>query len=347
MSERRQLALLFAAVVALTAVGIVGATLFPEECEELEQAGELRLVFADAADALPVDDEVGAELEALGEDVGIGPWRGAVALPADAEVSRSEFGFFVVTDEDFVVLRPSIGIASAPRGRAGLDAIPTGASLALRAADGTTGVVNGEYELDRCGALPLGAEVLALDRGFGVVDEGPEVALITLSGDEGWRAPAAEAAHITGLAVVLADGERVTLHELNDGDERDEVVVAGGATSWFDAFGDRVLLADAGGVTPLVVTDDALRVDDPITLPFGPGAVDAAVLTPGGVVALGTVDGGRSALATDRSGDTAVLAPPVTPVALHASEDGMVGLLVDVDGSRALLVFGRDVAADG
>ena len=353
MSERRQLALLLAAVVALTAVGIVGATLFPEDCEDLELAGELRLAFTDAAVALPVGGGDGATLEALGEVAGVGPWRGAVALPPDAEVSRSEFGFFVVTSEDFTVLRPSIGIASAPRGRAGLDVIPTGTSLALRAEDGETAVVNGEYELDRCGSLPPDLDVLSLDRGFAVVADGPEVALVTLSGDEGWRTPAVRAAHITGDAVVLGEGTLVELRDLRDGERLDELVEvpAPAPVPWLDAVGDHLLLPAAGGVVPLTVSTAALAVEGTVALPFAPGPVTAAVTTPGGVVAVGAVDPGEgppvAALATDRDERAADLPASVTPLELHASEDGHVGLLVDVDGSRALLVYGPDRGGDG
>ena len=353
MSERRQLALLLAAVVALTAVGIVGATLFPEECEALEQVGELELAFTDAAVALPVADDVGRTLQDLGEVAGIGAWRGAVALPVGAEVSRSEFGFFVVASEDFAVLRPSIGIASAARGRASLDTIPTGTSLALRAEDGETGVVNGEYELDRCGILPPDLDVLALDRGFAMVVDGPEVVRVTLSGDEGWRTPTVRAAHITGDAVVLGEGSLLELRDLQDGELLDEVVQLPqpAPVPWLDATGDRLLLPADNGVVPVTVTSAALAREDAVDLPFAPGPVTAAVRTPGGIVALGTVDPGDgdavAALATDRRDRAADLPPSVTPLELHASEDGHVGLVVETDGSRALLVYGPDRASGG
>lgn len=350
MSERRQLALLFAAVVALTAVGVVGATLFPEDCEGLEQLGDLDLAFADAAAVLPVDEQVGTDLQALGDELGIGGWRGAVTLPDDATVSRSEFGFFVVTDEDFIVLRPSMGIASAPRGRVGLDVLPTGTSIALRADDGETGVVNGEYELDRCGSLPPDAEVLALDRGFAVIDEGAEVALVTFSGDDGWRAPAVRAAHVTGDAVVLGEGSLLELRELRSGevlDRRTELPLPT-PVPWLDATGDRLLLPADGGVVPLTITDVALDLGAPVPLPFGPGPATAAVTTPGGIVAVGTSDPGDGpavpALATDRRATAVALPDVVTPLELHASEDGHVGLVVEVEDSRALLVYGTDRA---
>ncbi len=352
MSERRQLALLLAGLVALTAVGVVGAALFPEACEDLEQVGDLELVFSDAADALPVDDEAGATLQALGEVAGVGPWRGAVALPDGAEVSRSEFGFFVVAGEDFTVLRPSLGIASAARGRAGLDTIPSGTSLALRAADGETGVFNGEYELDRCGSLPADLEVLTLDRGFAVVADGPEVALRTLSGEESWRAPAVAAAHVTGDTVLLGQDGLVELRGVRDGEVLDRFtdVPLPAPVPWLDAVDDRLLLPAQGGVVPLTVGTTALGAAAPVDLPFT-RPITAAVSTPGGVVALSTVDPGDgstvAALATGRGTPVAELPPGVAVRELHASQDGHVGLLVDVDGSLALLVYGPDRAANG
>lgn len=352
MSERRQLALLLAGLVALTAVGVVGASLFPEACEDLERAGDLELAFTDAADALPVAAEVGATLEGLGEVAGFGPWRGAVALPDDALVTRSEFGFFVADADDFAVLRPSLGIASVARGRAGLDVIPAGTSIALRAEDGETAVFNGEYELDRCGELPADLDVLALDRGFAVVADGPEVALVSLSGGELWRAPALQGAHVSADAVVLGQDGLVELRDVRDGEVLDRVteVPQPAPVPWLAAAGDALLLPADSGVVPLSVATAALETGAPVDLPFA-GPVTAAVVTPGGVVGLATADPAdesvAAALATDRVARPADLPPGVTPVGLHASEDGHVGVVVEVDGARALLVYGPDRATDG
>lgn len=333
MSERRQLALLLAGLVTLTLVGVVGATVFPEPCEGLEQVGELDLRFTDAVDSLPVAVDDGTSLEELGEDLGIGPWRGAVALPEDADVSRSEFGFFVTTAEDFVVLRPSMGIASAARGRAGLDVIPAGTSLALRAADGETGVVNSEYEMDRCGELPADLEVLAIDRGFAVVVDGGEVALVTLSGDEVWRAPAATAAHVHEEVVVLGRGDELELRSVRTGDVV-ATTAAGVGAPWLSAVGDLVLRSGAGVdrvglLAEGFVEQDAVAIDE---------AAEVAVGTPAGVVAV--LDDGR--VVTDRTAAGVALPAGVTALELHASEDGHVGLIVEVEGSRALLVYGPD-----
>jgi hypothetical protein len=353
VSERRQLTLLLVGLLVLTTAGVVGATLFPEDCEELERRGELELAFTDATAALPVDDQVGAALEALGPTAGIGPWRGAVTLPDGAVVSRSEFGFFIVTAEDFVVLRPSLGIASAPRSRAGAAAIPTGTSLALRAADGETGVFNGEYELDRCGQLPPNGDVLALDRGFAVVTDGPEVALVTLSGDEVWRAPSVRAAHITGEQVVLAEGALVELRDLQSGEVLDRLDDLPLVTPvpWIAAVDDRLLLPAVGGVVPVTIGSAALDPEVAVSLPGASGPVLDAAGTPGGIVALGAADPGGGTVSpvilTDRSALPAEVPPSVDLLELHASEDGHVGLLVAVDGVRALLVFGPDRAVTG
>lgn len=351
MSERRQLALLLAGLVALTAVGVVGATLFPERCEGLESRGELDLAFADAADALPVDAAAGEQLQALGEELGIGAWRGAVALPQDAVVSRSEFGFFVVTDEAFTVLRPSMGLVSAARGRVGLDAVPVGTSLALRAPDGETGVVNGEFEIDRCGTLPPGLPVLSLDRGFALVrdDVAAEVALVTLSGDEVWRVPAVADGHLTADAAVLGDDAGLELRDIRDGEVLDragglgvEGVASTGRSPWVDAREDQVLVPDGVELVAVTVQDTGLAVGEPLAVPFGDGTTVDAVATPAGVVALGADGSGASLLSTDRVTQPVDLPAGATGTELHASRDGHVGVVVTVDGVRALLVWGTD-----
>ena len=340
VSERRQLALLLAGLVLLTAVGFVGATLFPEACDDLEQVGQLDLRFADADDALHVDEQTGSALQALGEDAGIGPWKGAVPLPEGATVHRSEFGFFVVTADEFVVLRPSMGIASAPRGRAGLDVFPAGTSLALRAADGETGVYNGEYELDRCGELPADADVLAVDRGFAVVRDGAEVVLRTLSGDEVWRAPAVAGAHVTEDAVLLGQDGDVAQHDARTGAVVDRFadVPVPATVPWLEAVDDQLLLPAEAGLLPLLVEEEVLASSAVAPLPFVGPPLDAAV-APGGVVAIGASEGGATAIAL--TGAAATLLPEgVAATELHASQDGHVGLVVEVDGRRGLLVYG-------
>lgn len=337
MSERRQLALLFAGLVVLTAIGVVSATIFPEPCEELEQLGDIDVRFTDAADALPLSVAEGAAVEALGEGLGIGPWRGAVALPDDAAVSRSEFGFFVVTSDDYIVLRPSMGIASASRGRAGLDAIPVGTSLLLRAADGETAVVNGEYEVDRCGSLPPTPEVLTADRGFAVVGDEDEVELVTLSGDVLWTAPGTDLAHLVDDRVLLARDETIEVRELQSGDAVGSVdAVDMDGPSWAWAFADELLVPGDDEFRRLVVGEELALV---------PTGVDAAARpatgTPGGVVAA-LVGPGGPRLVTDRGGAVAVPAG-LAVTELHASQDGHVGVLLRAaTGERALAVYGPD-----
>lgn len=350
MSERRQLALLLAGLVALVAIGIGGATLFPERCTGLEQLGDLELAFTDAADALPLSDEDGETVHRVGEELGIGSWRGAVALPDGARILPSEFGFFIVTDQDFTVLRPSIGIASAARGRAGLDVIPAGASLALRAADGETGVFNGEYELDRCGQLPPDDVVRTIDRGFALVEDGPELVLVTLSDDEVWRTPAVVGGHLAPDVVVLGEGTLLELRDIRDGEVIDTTtdVPVPAPVPWLHAADDRLLLAADTGVVPVTVGAGGLALGEVVSLPLAPGPVTAAVRTPGGIVALGTSNNRdeplAAALATDRSPVAGELPPAIEAIALHTSQDGHVGVVVEVDGQQALLVYGPDVA---
>lgn len=348
MSERRQFALFVVGLVTLAAVGFVSATLFPEPCEGLVEVGELPLAFTDAVDALPLSEQRAVSLERVGQDAGVGPWRGAVALPDDARVLPSEFGFFVVTDEAFTVLRPSMGLVSAARSREGLEVVPTGTSLALRAADGRTGVYNGEYEQERCGRLPPDAEVLALDRGIAVLDDGSEVRAVTLSGSELFGGTTADVAHVADASVVLGEGKDLELVDSRGGDVLDRVTgpLDRPTTPWISAAGDQLLVRAEGGVRPITVQDDALTWQPVVPLPLAPTSDLLAVTTPAGIVAAGpVVDGGGSSvagLATDRS-DRAVPVPPdVVVQSLHASADGHVGVVASVDGARALLVYGRD-----
>lgn len=342
MSERRQLALLLAGVVALVAIGIGGATLFPERCADLEQLGELELSFVDAADALPVSAEDGAAIHGTGEQAGLGPWRGAVALPDGARVLPSEFGFFVVTDDDFTVLRPSIGIASAARGRAGLDVLPAGSSIALRAADGETGVYNGEYELDRCGQLPTDGDVLSIDAGFAVVVDGTSTRLVTLSGDEVWtRDEPATQAHVSTDGVLLYTSS-LQLLDTATGDVLDEVPEAR-PPGWWWADDQLVVVQDGSGPRPVDVTDGGLAPREQTAPPVDQTEpLHGVVPTGAGLLALSTttVEGGEAAVLTRGDGQRVVLPAGVLPEDITRSADGHVGITVVVEGSRALLVFG-------
>ena len=347
MSERGQLAVLLAGLAALSAVGFVAATLFPEPCEDLVQIGELPLSFTDAADALPLSDEHAAAVQRLGQELGVGPWRGAVALPDDARITSSEFGFFVVTEQAFTVLRPSMGVVSAARSRTGLDVVPAGPSLALRAPDGVTGVYNGEYEQERCGELPPDAEVLALERGIAVLADGRGVTAVTLSGNELFRAPGTAAAHVVEDTVVLGDPASLELRDIRGGEVLDRLAepLAAASAPWVAAAGDRLLVRTEGGVRPVTVGDATLELQAPVSLPFAPGAEVQVVPTPAGIVAYGpTADEPQiTALATDRSDRPLPLPATVSVQSLHASSDGHVGVVAAVDGARALLVYGRDV----
>lgn len=347
MSERRQLALFLTGLMALAAFGFVASSLFPEPCENLVQVGELPLSFTDAADALPLSDEDARSVQKLGEELGIGPWRGAVSLPGDATITPSEFGFFVFTDQAFTVLRPSMGLASAARSRVGLEVVAAGPSLALRAPDGVTGVYNGEYEQERCGALPSDTRVLALERGIAVLSDGDEVVAVTLSGNELFRAPRTAAAHVVDDTVVLGDRASIGLRDIRGGEvlqRLDGPVGTASTPPWVAASGDRLLVRTEAGVRPVAVGDASLRPQAPVPLPFAPGAEVQAVLTPAGIVASGPIsDEPQSrALATDRSDRVVPLPPTVAVQSLHASTDGHVGVVVVVDGARGLLVYGRD-----
>lgn len=341
MSEGQQLALLLGGAVALALVGIVAATVFPEPCEEFEGIGQLDLAFVAATTALDVTDEQGAAIELVGERLGIGTWRGAVALPAGTRVLGDDFGFFAVTESDLVALRPGSGIASAPRDVTGYEVIEVGATSAgLVADDGTIAVISSDYERERCGTLPVGAEVLGVDRGFAIVDAPGGVAVRTLSGDEvaaaALDAPALAATIDSDDAIVVTEDQavRLSLRTL----ERDGVVDLGPVDEVLAARAGRALLRlDEQPTVALDVSMDespeGLRVDRL----SADGFIVDAVATPAGTVVL--TDAG---LQTDRR-RTVALPSGIAPTSLVVSEDGQVGLVVDHDDGTVLLVWGRDI----
>lgn len=337
MSEGRQLVLLLAGALVLAIVGVVAATVFPEPCEEIEGIGSLELSFVDAAAALDVAAVDATAVEQLGEELGIGPWRGAVPLPPGTAVLPSDFGFFAVTDTDLVALRPGSARASAPRAVAGLTAVPvSGTSAGLVTPDREIAVVSSDYERERCGRLPDDGEVLAIDRGFALVEDAAgDPVLWTLSGDE-VRSLRSSGEIIGGLVdgdrVVVVTADNAVAAGITDGAAAGEVALAG-ASSLAAVHGSVLVVEDAAPavVRELTVDDDGLAVRD---VAVDAPVVDAAPSPAGLVVA--TTEG----LATDR-GRQAVLPVPARSVVV--SEDGHVGVVVDGATSPVLLVWGRDL----
>ena len=351
MSEGRQLALLLVGALVLALVGVVAATVFPEPCEEVEGIGGLELAFAGAGDVLPLDDAEVAALEAVGDELGIGLWGGAVALPPGAALLPSDFGFFAVTDTDLVALRPGSARASAPRDVTGSSVVPVGATSAgIVTEDGTIAVISSDYERERCGELPVDAEVLAIERGFAVLATPSGARLWALEGGERWDVEVpggVRAATLDGQVVQLVSPTGISTTLLTDPAVVDELPLEDPAT--LATVGDRLLLVEPTAPATLVdvaareltpgapaPVGDVLRVDD---LAASAPIVDAAP-TPAGIV-LTT----GATLATDR-GTTAPLPDGVTATEVVVSEDGQVGVVVEADGADGpvLLVWGRDLA---
>ncbi len=355
MSEGRQLTLLLAAGAVMMVVGFAGAALFPEACDDLEILGTLELDFSDAVDALPIDAATAAEAENLGTQLGIGPWRGAVAVPQDATLLPSESGLFIITDTDVVATRPLIGVTSAPRGREGLGLLASTEAFALVDDEGTIGVFDGEYEQERCGELPLDAgRVLDLDRGFVVTTQdqadasggaAEEMALRTLAGDEIWVAPTPGAVRFPWAVVAedrvhLSGGLQVETRSLRSGDVLGTLELPGSGSALQDVREGRLLLmAGPSAGEPLVVEDvDGVLAFADTAFPTLPElGMRGATLTPHGVV--GHVG---ELLFTDR--DTSASAPSGLRVLdVLASGNGFVGVLMEAqDGARAVLYFGPD-----
>ena len=132
---------------------------------------------------------------------------------------------------------------------------------------------------------------------------------------------------------MLGRGDELELRSVRTGDVV-ATTAAGVGAPWLSAVGDLVLRSGAGVdrvglLAEGFVEQDAVAIDE---------AAEVAVGTPAGVVAV--LDDGR--VVTDRTAAGVALPAGVTALELHASEDGHVGLIVEVEGSRALLVYGPD-----
>jgi hypothetical protein len=347
VTERRQLVLILAGAVALMAVGIAGAALFPEKCTNLERLGALRIEFSDAVDALPVDTQTQSALERIGEQLEIGSWAGAVAVPEDARILPSQSGLFVVTDTDVVVLRPLIGVTSAARDWADLRLLPSTDAYALMDAERTIAVFDGEYEQERCGTLDVSDDttVLELDRGFAVTvdaeDQGTAT-LRTMGEDVIWTAPLGQgskpAAMVEGDHVTIVSGGMVTVRQLRTGEVTGELELPS-AMSVLDEREGRLLLLDSTSVLHRVTVTDGVPTIEPVEMPARASALGGytARLTPRGVIAVGDGD-----LRTDR-GLTVDLPPGLTALTAEVSQSGFVGVLVVADsGEQAVLFWGPD-----
>ena len=347
MSEGRQLVLLLLGGVVLAAVGVVAATVFPEPCEDVEGIGDLELAFVPAAAALAVEEGEATALEAIGEEIGIGPWRGAVTLPEGTRVLPSDFGFFAVTDSDLVALRPGSARASAPRDVSDVEVVGiAGTSAGLVTDDRRIAVVSSDYERERCGELPPDGEVLAVDRGFAALadDGGQTLRLWTLSGDDvrsvGLGDPVLAATIVDEYAVV-ATTRGAWVEPFRDDEPVDSVPLD--AATPLDAVDGRLLVREAGRPGEVLVLAAAADGTLDTRVVAAPGEVVDAAVSPGGVV-LVTPDAvaADDVVVTDPV-SAASLPPGVVPTEVVVSEDGQVGVVVDGPVSPVLLVWGRDL----
>jgi len=345
VSEGRQVALVLAGLVLLAAVGFGGSALFPDACDALEARGDLVLGYAGVGEVLPVDQDTADALEQLGSSVGIEPFRGAVAVPSDARLVASEAGAFVVTGEDFVVLRPGFGVASNALGLLDSTAVAAHDAIVLRAPDGTAQMLDGELEELRCGTVAEPQDLLDVDRGITVVREPDGAATITFSGERRWGVALDDVrwAWVVDDEVALGTADGAVVLDLDDGEELARIDGAVGER--VDGDGARVLLRedDGGHLVVDVAERDVEPVDD--LLPDGlaalvPGTAVGATSRPG-LVGLAAPDGSR-ALEVDGA----------TVVELVTSTDGVVLLHVEVSGQHAVLQYGPlqlldEVTGDG
>lgn len=323
-------------LLVLAGLGFGGAALFPDECAALERRGDLVLRYEGVAGALGVEESVGVELSGLGEAAGLGGFRGAVAVPDDATLLPAEAEFFVVTDDQFTVMRPGFGAISNARERDREQVVPAHRAIGIRAEDGTTVLYDGELDELRCGELVEPSRILDVDRGVSIVRDGDATAAVTLSGDRLWSRDLGGTPRWAWVVdrTVLVGTERGAVEvTLPEGDLLTEL--GGEPLDVLDALGSRVLAANvATGGLVLVDAELGATTDVPTT----PVAVSA--LLPEGELGIGVADGRLVAAGSGVAGG-AVDAPDGLRVAeVVTTDDGTIALLLELGARRAVLQWG-------
>lgn len=362
--QRRQRRAVVAVIVGAVALGTVGigasVLLGGGPCDGLlppsfasppavVDGGEVIEAVAPTADA----PRVAAAVVAMGEELGLGPVRGATAGDADAVAVPVDEAVFVVADDEHVrILDTAIVVVATGRARPeATTVVPVDGHVGMVRRDLGEDVLVARYDEDltltSCHELDPPGVVLEVSRGLTLVGRGPAVEAIDPTGRRLWTAEgvagtAVVDAATTGLLAVLASDDEVTAVDRRTGEVRWRVDRA----ALGDALADDPLLL-AGDDLVVVATRSALvRLDGGDGRVLGHDAVDvpataAAATDVDVVVAAGAellrLDGEGSARRSELPGTASALAVRGGDV-LVATDAGLV--LVRPDGE---VVDGGDV----
>ena len=346
--QRRALAGVLVGALVLGAVGVVGAILVTSgPCEDLLPPGPSPEAVADGSEVLaevaPDADlpAIAADVVALGEELGLGPVRGATASLADVTLVPFDEGTYVVADDDHVRIIDTaiIAVASGRERRPDVDLRPAGDQVGVVVSEDDRDTLiaryDGDLKLQACRELDGEARVVHLSGGVAVLSSGRDVDVARLDGGSLWRAsevltdPVSDAA-VTGRLALVASTSEVAAFDLRSGEPVWRVTSAevGGALSE-DAIllagDDVVFLSSAAGIARVDGEDGTLLG----VTPTGETPTDAVATTDGVVVAAGS----RLVRFTSQ-GETADAALPGAPTSPLVARGGDVMTTTDAGAVR-------------
>jgi hypothetical protein len=391
--QRRQRRALAAGLAGLVVLGVVGVAasvvVLDGPCEGLlPPAFSAPAASADGAEVIrrvapDVDGAaVAARVVQVGEELGLGPVRGATPGDADATALGLEEGAFLVADDAHVRLVDT-GLRAVATGRQRPEAtrfVPAGDEIGL--VQGEARPLLARYDdtltLRACRPLDAPARVLHLSSGTAVVGSGRGVEVVRLDGGSLWRRPEVLSsssidAAVTGLLAIVATPEELAAFDLRTGEEAwrtavsqlpgpltdaplllagDDVVVVATTTAVvrLDGGDGRVLAVDqvAAAPTRALATDrDVVVVAGQEVLRLGEGPTTTARLPGAATGGLASRDG--DVYVATVAGPAAV-APDGTVRAVDGLSVGTIAVsdgytIVGIDVGDGLLAFYGPVGA--
>lgn len=370
--QRRAVAAVLAGVVFLGVVGIVASVvLVGGPCDDLLPGSFTSPpAVVDGAELIgevapDVDAEaVAAAVVAAGEDLGLGPVRGATRGSADAVAIPVDDAVYVVADDDHVRIVDT-GIVAVATGRERPEQtsfLPAGGQVGMiqRELTGDTLVARFDEDLglSACRGIDPPGVVAHLAPGLALVTRGATVEAAALSGGTLWTAegipgtPAIDGA-TTGLLAILASREEVAAVDLRSG----EVRWTATADDLGDVLADDPLLLAGDDVVVVATRSSVVRLDgadgrvigrDAVAVPATAAAsTDSAVVAAAGDELL-RFEGEAEASRVDLPGVVAGGLRTRGGTVLLTTDAGLVRVGADGDVTRAadLPVGGVAVAGE-